>query len=289
MLNDCTNSIILVDKPSGLTSFDVIKKLKQYTNIKKIGHAGVLDKLASGLLVCATNRATKLLSIFENGYKIYEAEILFGIKTDTYDISGEMIAKRDSITVDVLQLKSVLSNFIGNITQEPPIYSNIKIGGKRLYKYALEKKEVRKPKRVVTVYDIEIIKIMENTARLRIKCSKGTYIRTLANDIGEKLGSYGCVKSLRRIFIYPFGISKASKLDDIQCLHIDKALDFLPSIRVEDEVVKYIENGVNFCRMFNCGNLQKGFYKVFVGNMFIAIIEKTLNNKVIYRFVLPNE
>ncbi len=289
MANPCENSIILIDKPSGITSFDVIKKIKRITGIKKVGHSGVLDKTATGLLVCATNRATKLLNIFENGYKIYEAEILFGVKTDTYDISGRVVAKKEGVAIDPESVKNILTKFTGEIIQQPPVYSNIKIEGKRSYQYAANNKNIEMPKRKVIIHDITLIEAKKHTARLRIKCSKGTYIRTLANDMGEKLGTYGCIKSLRRIFSEPFSIEQADKIENMRCLSVNEALSFLPSIRVEDRFLNNIKNGVDFCKIFDCNNIKSGFYRIFAGNRFSSIVEKKKNNKAIYRFIFPNE
>ncbi len=289
MNSSCQNSIILIDKPIGVTSFDIIRKIKKVTGIKKVGHAGVLDKNASGLLVCATNRATKLLKLFEDGYKIYETEILFGIKTDTYDITGNIVAQKKDFIVNEEKLNDVLSKFSGEIIQTPPIYSNIKINGKRLYRYALEHKEVKKPQRYVVIHKIELLKMTQSSVFLRIKCSKGTYIRTLADDIGESLGIYGCVKSLKRTYSYPFDLKDTCSVENIKCKNIDKALGFLPSIRLEEELAVKVSNGVNFCKLFDCRNIEHGLYRVFAGSNFISVIEKRKNNKVTYRLILPNE
>ena len=288
MNSSCQNSIILIDKPVGVTSFDIIRKIKKATGIKRVGHSGVLDKNASGLLVCATNRATKLLSLFEDGYKIYEAEILFGIKTDTYDITGNIVAQKKDFIIDKAKLNDVLLKFIGEIIQTPPIYSNIKVNGKRLYKYALEHKDIQRPQRKVTINKIELLEITKNSVFLKVECSKGTYIRTLADDIGESLGVYGCVNSLKRIYSYPFDLKDACKVENIKCKDVNSALEFLPSIRLEEELAVKVSNGVDFCTLFNCKNIKKGLYRVFAGNKLISVIEKKKNNKVIYRLILPN-
>jgi len=286
--SSCQNSIILINKPIGVTSFDIIKKIKKVTGIKKVGHAGVLDKNASGLLVCATNRATKLLSLFEDGYKIYETEIVFGIKTDTQDITGNVVSQKKDFVIDEEKLSDVLSRFSGEIIQRPPIYSNVKINGKRLYKYALEHKDVERPQRKVFIRKIKLLEIKQNGISLRVECSKGTYIRTLADDIGESLGIYGCVKSLKRIYSYPFDLKDACSIENIECKDVNSSLGFLPLIRLEEELAVKVLNGVNFCNLFDCRNIKYGIYRVFAGNKFVSVIEKKKNNKVIYRFIFPN-
>ncbi len=282
------NCIILVDKPSGITSYDVIRKLQKITGIKKIGHAGVLDKSASGLLVCATGRATKILSLFEDGYKIYTADIVLGIKTDTYDLEGKVVAKNDNISVSIDEIKNVLTKFQGEIEQTTPMYSNVKVDGKKLYQYALKNQDIEPPKRKVFIYGIEIVGFEDNILSVMVKCSKGTYIRALANDIGEKLGVFGCVKSLKRIFSYPFSIDSANNLDNIECLSINEALNFLPSVRIDDDIKTKVRNGVVFNKIFDIGNLKSGIYRILDKNdKLLAVIEKE-KSKTKYKFININ-
>ncbi len=282
------NCIILVDKPSGITSYDVIRKLQKITGIKKIGHAGVLDKSASGLLVCATGRATKILSLFEDGYKIYTADIVLGIKTDTYDLEGKVVAKNDNISVSINEIKNVLTKFQGEIEQTTPMYSNVKVDGKKLYQYALKNQDIEPPKRKVFIYGIEIVGFEDNILSVMVKCSKGTYIRALANDIGEKLGVFGCVKSLKRIFSYPFSIDSANNLDNIECLSINEALNFLPSVRIDDDIKTKVRNGVVFNKIFDIGNLKSGIYRILDKNdKLLAVIEKE-KSKTKYKFININ-
>ncbi len=284
----CANSIILIDKPVNFTSFDIIKQLRKRIGIKKIGHSGVLDKPASGLLVCASGRATKLLSLFENGYKIYRADILFGLKTDTYDLTGKIVDKKNDITVNISDLEAVLDEFKGEIIQEVPPYSNVKVNGKRMYKYSLNGRQVKPPSRKVVIYEIKAEKVEHNAASLVVKCSKGTYIRSLANDIGNRLGIYGCIKSLRRTFSYPFSLDDAHNVEELRCMSPNNALSFLPSIKIKEELISKVANGVYFGNLYDIDKLKPGLYRVLAGDCFVSLIEKK-ENRVIYRFILPND
>ncbi len=284
----CKDSIILIDKPAGITSFEVVKSLRKTLGIKKIGHAGVLDKPATGLLVLATGRATKLIPIFEDGYKIYVVEIIFGIKTDTYDSTGRVIAQKRDFSLTKEELEGVLERFTGRITQQVPPYSNVKVNGKRLYSYAVRNQQVELPRREVTIHGIRLDSFEQNRATITVKCSKGTYIRSLVNDIGEALNTYACVGRLRRIFSFPFSIEDASTLENPGCIEINEAISHLPSLRVEAYHLKSIENGVPFDRLFDCRVLNDGIYRVLVGNRLVAVVEKK-GRAVKYRLILPYE
>ncbi|AEA33692.1 tRNA pseudouridine(55) synthase TruB [Hippea maritima] len=269
------NSVILIDKPSGITSFDVIRKLRKITGIKKIGHAGVLDKMASGLLVCATNQATKLLSIFENGYKVYLAEFSFGLRSDTYDIWGRILENRGIKSIDGDELNKVIGEFVGKIKQKPPPFSNVRINGKRLYRYALEGESVEVKEREVYIHSIDILSVKQNRAVLRITCSKGTYVRSLANDIGNRLGIGGVVSSLRRLYVHPFSVDDAGDVYNPNVLEVSKALSFMPKIVVELNMMSKIKNGFPICKILKCFELESDFYKI-VGpsEETVAVIEK---------------
>ncbi len=279
------DAVILIDKPKGITSYDVIRKLQKKLSIKKIGHAGVLDKPATGLLVCATNRATKILSLFENGYKIYTAKIQLGVKTDTYDIEGNVLEKKENINLNLDAVRDVLIEFEGEITQKAPPFSNVKINGKKLYQYTLSDEDVELPARRVVVHGIKVVGFDGNFLDVMVKCSKGTYIRSLANDIGERLGVFGCVYSLRRVFSYPFSIESANSCDNIKPISINDALSFLPSLRVSAEIEKKVKNGVVFGRLFDCESLKYGTYRVLnKDNSLLAVVEKH-SQKTVYRFI----
>ena len=280
------NGIILIDKPAGITTFDIIRKLRKTLNVKKMGHAGVLDKMATGLVIIALGKTTKLLSIFENGYKVYEAEFTFGLTTDTYDLYGTIVDKKEIDEVEKGKLINVVEKFTGEIEQAPPPYSNVKIKGKRLYKYALRKENIEIPKRKVRIFDFELLSIKKNKAKFKIKCSKGTYIRSLAHDIGKELGYGGIVTNLRRTEIYPFKVTEASTIDNPKILSIQETLKFMNEIVVDTDLIANIKNGVHICKMLNCKQLKERYYRLIDTNSTpIAIIEKK-NKDYRYKAIL---
>ncbi len=271
-----------------MTSFEVVKRLRSLIGIRKIGHAGVLDKPATGLLICATGRATKLLPIFEEGYKIYDVGVVFGIRTDTHDITGKIIERLDEFELSEDRLREVLDSFQGSVRQKVPLFSNVKVKGKRLYKYALSNEKVEVPEREVFIYGITLHEFSGSKAKITVKCSRGTYIRTLIDDIGKALGVYAAVGYLRRVYSHPFHVSAASSIDEFKCISIEEALEFLPAIRVEHENEEKILNGVPFDRLFDVSILNKGLYRVLVGKRLAAVIEKG-NRRVKYRFISLRE
>ena len=270
-----TNGIILIDKPSGITTFDIIRKLRKIIGIKKMGHAGVLDKMATGLVIIATNKATKLLSIFEDGYKVYEAEFTFGVVTDTYDLEGTVLDKTDVKEIDKDKLTDVMKRYTGEIEQIPPPYSNIKIKGKRLYKYALHNESVELPKRRVTIFEFDLLSVNGNKARFKIKCSKGTYIRSLAHSIGKDMGVGAIVSYLRRTAVFPYTIDQASTIENPKILPLEEALKFMDEIVVDTPLIGSIKNGVNICKLLNCSKLTEKYYRLIDTNYeVLAVVEK---------------
>ena len=206
---------LAVDKPRGITSHDVVQKIRKQTSFKKIGHTGTLDPFATGVLVISFGGATRLIE-YLNEDKGYIADLKFGEVSDTYDIDGK-IEKFSDKKVDETLLKASLQKFSGKIIQTPPKYSAICVKGKRLYEYARENKEVEIPKREVEVYCAELLDFdFENrSARIKVKCSKGTYIRSLAYDIGLDTGAGAYLTSLRRIQSGAFLIENSVKLEDV--------------------------------------------------------------------------
>ncbi len=279
------DGIILIDKPPAITTFDIIRKLRKILNIKKMGHAGVLDKMATGLVIVGVGKATKLLSIFENAYKVYEAEFTFGIRTDTYDLDGRILQKTKVDSIDRDKLIEIIESLKGAIEQEPPPFSNVKVRGKRLYKYALKNQDVVRPKRKVTIHEFKLLNIKENKALFLIKCSKGTYIRSLANEVGERLGCGGIVSRLRRIYIYPFSVDEASRMDNPIVIPTNKALRFIDEIIVEDSKISNIKNGVTICSLLDCSKLRGKYYRlVNTHSQLIAVIEKS-DSRYLYKVI----
>lgn len=210
------NGIIIIDKPAGWTSMDVCAKLRGILHEKRVGHAGTLDPMATGVLPVFVGQATKAVSFAENGRKVYEAVLQLGRVTDTQDTSGETLEER-AVTVTADDVRAVLPRFLGEIEQIPPMYSAIKVNGQKLYDLARQGKEVARKPRRITIYDLALTEELGNGQyALRVECSKGTYIRTLCHDLGQVLGCSGCMAALRRTEASGFGIGEAVTLEDVQ-------------------------------------------------------------------------
>lgn len=247
------DGIIVVDKSKDFTSHDVVAKLRGILHQKKIGHTGTLDPDATGVLPILLGKATKLSDMLTADDKTYEATFVLGIKTDTQDVSGEIIEEKE-ITSSEEEILSVIKSFIGEIDQVPPMYSAIKVDGKKLYELAREGKEVERKSRRITIHNIDEIEINGAEVSITVYCSKGTYIRTLCHDIGEKLGCGAALKELRRTKSGNFEIEDAFTLDEIQkmadamemddkVLPIEKALEDHPAFTVDARYDKALYNG----------------------------------------------
>lgn len=208
------NGIIIIDKPAGWTSMDVCAKLRGILHEKRVGHAGTLDPMATGVLPVFIGQATKAVSFAENGRKVYEAVLQLGRVTDTQDTTGETLEER-AVTVTADDMRAALPRFLGEIEQIPPMYSAIKVNGQKLYDLARQGKEVARKPRRITIYDLALTEDMgDGRYALRVECSKGTYIRTLCHDLGQALGCGGCMAALRRTEASGFGIGEAVTLED---------------------------------------------------------------------------
>lgn len=205
--------ILLIDKPSGITSFGIVKKVRWLLGIKKVGHLGTLDPMATGLLPLVLGKATKYADLFSLGNKTYEAKILLGSNSDTYDREGEETEtfSLDNITEE--EVLDALNSFKTTFQQQPPMYSAVKVGGKALYKSARKGVEVERPFKEVTIYSLDDIKIDLPYILVTVTCSKGTYIRSLAYDLGVKLGTGGHLYDLRRTKAGVFDIKDAVEID----------------------------------------------------------------------------
>ena len=192
------NGIVIVDKPQGWTSQDVTARLRRVFNTRRIGHGGTLDPMATGVLPVFVGRATRGVEFFEHAEKTYETVLRPGITTDTEDITGTVLSERDAfVTGEMLEV--VLPRFRGEILQVPPMYSALKVNGQKLYDLARKGKEVERQPRPITIHELTLLGMDAEGIRLRVRCSKGTYIRTLCKDIGEALGCGGCMAALRRV------------------------------------------------------------------------------------------
>lgn len=209
------DGILVIRKEKGYTSHDVVAKLRGILHMKKIGHTGTLDQDAEGVLPVALGKATRLLEMLTEKEKTYEAVLHLGIETDTQDITGT-VSRRCEVCVTEKETEQMILSFLGDQMQVPPMYSALKVGGKKLYELAREGKEIEREARPVHFSDIEILEMSLPFVRFRVSCSKGTYIRTLCHDIGEKLGCGGCMESLLRTRSGRFGIEGSMTLLEVQ-------------------------------------------------------------------------
>ena len=209
------NGILLVDKPADWTSHDVVAKLRGVLGERRMGHSGTLDPMATGLLVVFAGRATRAVSFSENHSKCYEAHLRLGLTTDTQDTTGTVLSRCDR-RVTRAELEAVLPQFRGDILQVPPMYSALKVDGKKLYEIARRGGEVVRAARPVTIGELTVLGEADGEYVLRVRCSKGTYIRTLCHDLGQALGCGGCMAALRRTEASNFRIDEAVTLEDVQ-------------------------------------------------------------------------
>jgi len=229
------NGIINVLKPPGMTSHDVVHFIRKKLNIKKVGHTGTLDPEAAGVLPVCLGRATKAVQYITDKRKKYKAIVKFGILTETYDRYGKIVKEQQVKNIDIEKLKYVLEDFKGNITQLPPIYSAIKVDGKKLYQYALSGQEVEIKGREVKIYAIDIMDYNDiDEVVLDIECSKGTYIRSICHDIGQKMGCGACMWQLIRTESTPFCIEEAYTLEEIERASVMNTID---NILIDTDII----------------------------------------------------
>ena len=208
------DGILIIDKPTGWTSMDVCAKLRGILREKRIGHAGTLDPMATGVLPVFVGRATKAVQFAENGRKEYRAVLKLGTVTDTQDTTGTVL-ETHPVTVGADEVRAALEHFTGELLQLPPMYSALKVNGQKLYDLARQGKTVERKPRAITVYELELLEqSAPDEFALRVVCSKGTYIRTLCHDLGQALGCGGCMAALRRTEASGFGIGEAVTLED---------------------------------------------------------------------------
>lgn len=242
------DGILVVDKPSGMTSRDIVNEVSYLFKTKRIGHTGTLDPIASGVLVLTIGKCTKLSDYLTSKDKEYIVEFKLGYETDTLDITG-MTLKTSSKKVSEKEIITVINSFVGSYEQEVPAYSAVKINGKKLYEYARNGETIELPKRVVNIYSISEISINDDLISFRVKVSKGTYIRSLVRDIGKKLGTYATMVSLRRSKQGLFSLNDACKLEDIKndnykLITSQELLSNELIIELDDKKYKEVSNGV---------------------------------------------
>ena len=282
MAKNIYNGIINIFKEKGFTSHDVVAKMRGILKQKKIGHSGTLDPDAIGVLPVLLGHATVLSDMLTDKSKEYEAVLLLGISTDTQDSSGEVLNERDISNLNEDEVKEVINSFFGEYMQLPPMYSALKVGGKKLVDLAREGKEVKREPRKVNIFDIDIIDIDLPRVRFKAKVSKGTYIRTLCHDIGEKLSVGGCMESLIRKRVDRFDIDGAISLTQLESerdnidkriMSVEEYFSFLPKINTSPDFDKYLHNGNKLKFEDKFGNSE--LYRVYdSGDIFIAIYQK---------------
>lgn len=279
------NGIILIDKPQDWTSHDVVAKLRGILHERRIGHSGTLDPLATGLLVVFVGRATRAVEFAEADSKEYIAGLRLGLSTDTQDISGNVIAECSDLP-DEGAVRRAVNSFIGDIEQIPPMYSAIKIGGKKLYELARKGQSVERSPRKITVSSIEIIGREGGDYLLKIACSKGTYVRTLCNDIGASLGCGACMSSLRRISAGAFSVESAHSIDEVEnaanevqlvdiILPVDTLFSALPELKVPESTANRLKTG-NIIKI----SAADGDYRVYSDSGEFLLVGKFENGKL---------
>ena len=259
------NGIVIIDKPQGWTSQDVVSKLRGVYKTRRIGHGGTLDPLATGVLPVFVGRATRGVEFFEHAEKTYETTLRLGITTDTEDITGTVLQEQDAFVTGQL-LETVLAQFRGEILQVPPMYSALKVNGQKLYELARKGKEVERKPRPVTIHELTLLGMEAEGIRLRVRCSKGTYIRTLCKDIGQALGCGGCMAALRRVAAGSYTIAEAVPLAKL--IESDRPEDYLLPLDTmfsAYEKVVLTLNQEKRCRNGNAFSLQQpdGTYRAY--------------------------
>ena len=259
------NGIVIIDKPEGWTSQDVTSRLRRVFNTRRIGHGGTLDPMATGVLPVFVGRATRGVEFFEHAEKTYETVLRLGLTTDTEDISGTVLSERDAF-VTASQLETVLQNFRGEILQVPPMFSALKVNGQKLYDLARKGKTVERQPRPVTIHELTLLSMEADGIRLRVRCSKGTYIRTLCKDIGEALGCGGCMAALRRISAGEYTIEESVPLQTL--LETEEPETFLrpvDSMFRNFPAVELTEKQETRCRNGNAFtlNIADGTYRAY--------------------------
>ena len=276
--------IIVVNKPKGITSFDVIRKLKKILKTKKIGHTGTLDPLATGVMLMCVGKATKLAADLEAKDKVYIADFDIGYATDTYDIEGKKIAE-NIIEISKENLEQSIKKFIGNIKQVPPMYSAIKIDGNKLYHLARKGIEVERPERDVTIEYINLLDFKDNKAKIETKVSKGCYIRSLIYDIGQDLGTYATMTALQRKQVGEYSLENSYSLEQIEEMTLNNNFKFLKTIEEIFSYDKYNLQTEKELTLYKNGNtvkikenLENKKYRIYFQGEFIGLANIENNN-----------
>lgn len=276
------DGILIINKPQGYTSHDIVNIVKKALNTPKVGHTGTLDPNATGVLPILIGKATKVSKYLIEHNKTYVAELALGEKSSTGDTEGEIIEKKKVPLLNEEQIKQVLKSFEGKQMQTPPIYSSIKINGKKAYEYARKGQNIQLEPRPIEIMKISFIKFENNVLKYEVQCSKGTYIRVLCEDIAERLGTVGLMKNLCRTRVNEFDIKDSCKIEQIakeKIISIEKVCNIKPKIELDDKTKEKFLNGVklNF-------NMENGVYRIYNKKIFLGL--GVINNNILKRDVI---
>ena len=282
------DGIIIINKPKNCTSHDIVRKAKKILN-EKVGHTGTLDPNATGVLPLLVGKGTQISKYLINHDKTYAAVLQLGQKTDTADVEGKIIEEKDvqPSSLEKENVEKVLKQLIGKQEQIPPIYSAIKLNGKKLYEYARKGEEIKVEPRIIEIYNLELlnIDIQNNTIEFRVECSKGTYIRTLCENIADKLQNVGYMKELKRTRVGEFKIEDAVSLEQLEndlklnFITIESYFESNSSINLENKKLQLFLNGVQLSY-----ELEDGIYKIYNGQQFIGL--GTVKNNLLKRDII---
>lgn len=283
------DGIIVVNKPKGCTSHDIVYKVKKITN-SKVGHTGTLDPMATGVLPLLIGKGTLCSKYLINHDKIYQAKIQLGQKTDTADAEGEVVEEQEVGNLSEVGIKQILNTFIGKQEQMPPMYSAIKVNGKKLYEYARKGQTVEIQPRQIEIYDIKLMELNKenNQLQFQVSCSKGTYIRSLCEDIAKRLGTVGYMCELNRVQVGDFNISNSVTVEELQenidevdrhLISLERLFENNPSINLNSRKLQLFLNGVQL-------TVQEtdGVYKVYSENKFVGV--GVVNNGLLKRDIV---
>ena len=284
---DHYDGIVLIDKDAGRTSFDVVKDVRRILKVRKVGHAGTLDPFATGLLVILLGQGTKLFPYLMPGKKIYRATLRLGVETDTHDPTGRVVQTKPVPKLEHGYIQEKASEFVGEIEQAPPIFSAVKYKGERAYEFARKGAKIEIEKRWVKIYDLKITSLDFPDVTMEISCSSGTYIRSLAADLGEKLGTGAHLKTLRRLSSGPFSVKDAlnPRLTHIPVSHhllrdkiisLRDALPDMKEIRIDAKIAKKIRDGYQpgYDEVFSGAGPHEGYMKLVKDKELVAITKE---------------
>ncbi|MCS7065347.1 MAG: tRNA pseudouridine(55) synthase TruB [Fimbriimonadales bacterium] len=282
------DGVLNLNKPTGITSHDVVERIRATIRQREVGHTGTLDPMADGVLVLCLGRATRLTPYLQSLPKKYRGIIQFGIRTTTQDIEGEIFSQIPAPHLTLEQVQAVAQEFIGRIQQIPPMYSAVKIEGKRLYELAREGKEVERPPRTVTIYALQIEEWQPGefpTARFYLECSAGTYVRTLASDIGDRLGVGAHLKQLTRLAVGHFRLEEAQPLEiftdpESVAAHLIAPADALPHLPRWKPTAPYLERLLN-------GNFVQVEHPLWTPGGYVLVMEDDQRIALIARWLPP--